>query len=214
MEIVNETALHEYLKAEGIALETPEVDHAWLNFTAPENVANAKGSVLPRDCAFTTAVVVDSTTKFVDWDVQMGPVVIGAGEGINSYIATGWSVSNSVTGSAGLNIGFVKDYLESSFSVSYSKTWTTTTTDQYSTLVKAGKAGVWTTQPWTTRKYGRVLQGCPGSFTQTGTFMADYHDDGSYANSKWVSGFITACVKAAPPFGQHLTRCHGQGNFV
>ncbi|GJC80686.1 hypothetical protein ColLi_03524 [Colletotrichum liriopes] len=213
LDIVNETAFYEFVKAEGIALEKPEIDYAWLNFTAPD-IINAKPGVVPRDCDHTTSVVTDTTQKFLDWDVQMGPVVRGAGEGVNSFIASGWSVANSVTGSVGVDISFIKSYLGPSLGVDYSKTWTTTTTDQYSTLVKDGKAGVWVTQPWTTRRYGRTFRGCVGSMTQTGTWMADAHDDGSYANSKWVSGFITACIKTAPPLGQHMTRCHGSGNFV
>ncbi|WQF84008.1 hypothetical protein CDEST_09022 [Colletotrichum destructivum] len=59
----------------------------------------------------------------------------------------GWSVSNSVSGSVGLDVGFIKDYLKTSLGINYSRTWTTATTDQYSTLVKNGNAGVWFTQP-------------------------------------------------------------------
>ncbi|OLN81704.1 hypothetical protein CCHL11_06935 [Colletotrichum chlorophyti] len=212
LEIHNETTKLEFLKAQGILLEAPEIDYAWLNFTPPD-LPPKTDKLSARDCAFTTAVVVDSTTTFLDWDVQMGRVVKGAGEGINAYVGAGWSVANSVSGSAGLDIGIVKNYLGLNFGVDYSRTWTTTNSDQYSTLVKAGKAGVWVTQPWTTRKYGRTLQGCPGSFRQVGTWMADAHEDGSYGNSKWVSGFITACIKPAPTGEQRMTRCHGQGAF-
>ncbi|GKT59305.1 hypothetical protein ColTof4_12404 [Colletotrichum tofieldiae] len=211
LEIVNETSFHEILKAEGIALEKPEIDYEFLNFTAPADIDT---KLMDRSCAYTTSYVIDKTQRFLDWDVQMGPVVRGAGEGITAYIATGWSVSNTVQVSAGLDFKVIKDYLGGEFGINYSRTWTTTTTDQYSTVVKNGMAGVWITQPWTNRKYGRTFRGCVGSMTQTGTFLADSHEDGSYANSKWVSGFITACVKTAPASGKDMTRCHGSGNFI
>ncbi|KZL81685.1 hypothetical protein CI238_12473 [Colletotrichum incanum] len=159
-------------KAEGIALEKPEIDYEFLNFTAP---VDTDTKLMSRSCTYTTSYVIDKTQIFLDWDVQMGPVVRGAGEGITAYIATGWSVSNSVQGSAGLDFKVIKNYLGGEFGINYSRTWTTTTTDQYSTVVKNGMAGVWVTQPWTNRKYGRTFSGCVGSMTQTGTFMADSH---------------------------------------
>ncbi|WYZ45779.1 hypothetical protein EsH8_IX_000004 [Colletotrichum jinshuiense] len=211
VEILNATTMPEFLMAQGIALEKPEIDHDWLNFTPPAEVDN---QLLSRSCAFTTSVVVDKIQRFMDWDVQMSPVVRGAGQGVTVSISTGWSISNSVQVSAGLDLKFIKDYLGGSAGINYSKTWTTTFADTYSTLIKNRLAGTWTTQPWTTRKYGRTFRGCLGSMTQTGTFMADSHEEGSYGNSKWVSGFITPCIKVAPPYGEHMTRCHGSGNFV
>ncbi|OLN87406.1 hypothetical protein CCHL11_09590 [Colletotrichum chlorophyti] len=211
LEIANETRVHEFLKSEGISLEAPEIDHDWLNFTAPDKI---DANIEARDsCSNTVATVTDKTERFLDWDVQMSPVVIGAGNtGIDMYISSGWSVSNAVTVSPGLSNGALKTYLGVSFGVDYTKTWTTTTTLQYKVTVLSGQAGVWVTQPWTTRRYGRQLRGCPGSFTTIGTWMADSHDDGSYGNAKWVSGIITSCIKGVPQNGG-LTRCHGSGEF-
>jgi hypothetical protein len=191
------------------------VDYDWLNFTAAE-IPNANASPISArqsSCQSTTSFVTDKTQTFVDWDVQMSPVVLGAGSGVTVTVSSGWSISNAVSVSAGLDVKFIKDRLGGSLGVDYTRTWTTVTSLLYATSVKAGDAGVWITRPWTHRRYGRTFQGCPGSLVQTGTWMADSHDDGSYDNAKWVSGFITACIKSAPTQGR-LTRCNGEGTFV
>ncbi|KLU85828.1 hypothetical protein MAPG_04848 [Magnaporthiopsis poae ATCC 64411] len=217
-EVANETTLHEYLKAQGIALERPEVDQEWLNFKPdPEAMANLSAPALtPRQssCRTTTSIVVDKTERFQDWDVQMSPVVLGAGkEGIRCSIESGWTTTNSVQVSAGLDWTFIKDKLGSSFGINYSRSWSSSGSTSYSTVIHRGEAGTWTITPWTNRRYGRTFRGCPGSLVQTGTFMADSHEDGSYEGHKWVSGYISACIKKAPGRGQALTRCHGRGTF-
>ncbi|KAL8367110.1 hypothetical protein RB595_000429 [Gaeumannomyces hyphopodioides] len=218
-EIVNDTALHEYLKAEGIALERPEVDQEWLNFKPDaEAVANMSAPALSArqfSCQSTTSIVVDKKERFMDWDVQMSPVVVGAGrDGIRCSIESGWTTSNSISVSAGLDWKIIKDKLGSTFGISYTRTWTSSGGTSYSTVIHRGEAGTWTITPWTNRKYGRTFRGCPGSLVQTGTFMADSHEDGQYEGRKWVSGTISACIKTAPPRGQALTRCHGRGDFI
>lgn len=213
--VLDETQLYDFLSAQGISLETPAVDESWLNFTyvgSPESTASAL-SAREASCSSTTSLVTDKTETFVDWDVQMSPVVIGAGDGVDVSVSNGWSVSNSVTVSAGVDLKFIKDWVGATFGVSYSRTWTTTTSLQYKVTIKAGEAGTWITRPWTTRRYGRTFRGCPGSLEQTGTWIADSHEDGSYDNAEWVSGFITACIKTAPTDGK-LTRCNGGGTFI
>lgn len=205
------------MKAQGIAFERPPVDQEWLNFKPdPEAIANlsAPGLSARQSCRYTTSVVVDKKERFQDWDVQMSPVVLGAGrEGIRCTIESGWSTSNSVSVSAGLDLTFIKDKLGSTFGINYSRTWSTSGGTSYSTVIHRGEAGAWTITPWTNRRYGRTFRGCPGSLVQTGTFMADSREDGQYEGHKWVSGYISACIKKAPARGQALTLCHGRGTF-
>ncbi|KAK6211528.1 hypothetical protein QIS74_10792 [Colletotrichum tabaci] len=215
-DVVTEVALHEFYKAEGILLEKPAIDEEWLNFV-PELVNETSAELSARQirCSPTTSLVVDRQERFVDWDVQMSPVVLGAGAGITVRVESGWTVSNAVSVSAGVDGTWVKDRLSTTFGVSYTRTWTSTTSQSYQVPIPAGQRGVFVTQPWTNRKYGRTFRGCPGSMVQTGTFMADSHEEGSYENSRWVSGQITACIKRYGPkqVGTRMTRCNGQGEF-
>jgi hypothetical protein len=123
---------------------------------------------------------------------------------------SGYTVANSVSVSAGLDLTFVKDKVGSSVGIDYTRTWTTQTAVTVKGTVKDGYSGVMITKPIKTRNSGRVLKGCLGSQTQEGTFAADSFDDGSYAGVKWVSGAITMCTKKEFP----LSRCSGSGNFI
>jgi hypothetical protein len=62
------------------------------------------------------------------------------------------------------------------------------------------------------RRYGRVFQGCVGSFTQVGTFMSTEHSEMSYGGVKWIGGAVGFCSKLQnnPP----LSRCEGDGTFI
>ncbi|CEI67625.1 hypothetical protein FVEN_g5710 [Fusarium venenatum] len=210
MEVVHVSVYEKLLESEGVDPETPEIDQAWLD-------AGAK-AVAPRDleerqsCSSTTSYVTDRTQRFVDWDVQMSPVVIGAGRnGIDVTVASSYSISNSVSVSAGLDLTAVKNRLGASFGVDYSRTWTTQATVTVRGTVSQGETGVVITRPWTNRRYGRSFRGCVGSMQQTGTWMADSHEEGSYEGVRWVSGAITMCIKRQSSIP--LTRCNGGGQF-
>ncbi|PPJ60799.1 hypothetical protein CBER1_02301 [Cercospora berteroae] len=211
-QILNATAWKDLLAAEGILLETPEVDHDYLNFTTPEAVeASAEPSLEKRQCSKTTSIITDKTERFVDWDVQMSPIVCGSGGPMDVTVTSGFSVANAVAVQGSGSPTFIAGRLSATFGVSFTRTWTT----QYSVATKVtindGECGVIVTNPLTTRRYGRTMEGCPGSFRQIGTWMADDHGTGSYAGVDWISGAITTCRKKqrwAP-----MTRCHGEGEF-
>ncbi|KAF9770787.1 hypothetical protein IL306_011606 [Fusarium sp. DS 682] len=210
MEVVHVSVWEKLLESEGVDPNTPEIDHDWLKFDAK--------AVGPRDleerqsCAATSSYVTDTRQRFVDWDLQMSPVVIGAGrDGIAVSVASGFSVSNSVSVSAGLDLTAVKDRIGAAFGIDYSRTWTTQATVTVRGTVYPGEVGVVVTKPWTNRRYGREFRGCVGSMRQTGTFMADAHDEGSYEGVHWVSGGISMCIKNQG--GLPLTRCNGGGAF-
>ncbi|OHE99321.1 hypothetical protein CORC01_05362 [Colletotrichum orchidophilum] len=215
-EVIQVEQWHKLLESEGILPEAPEYDHDWI-------AAGANMSALPydpeihghgpqkRDCAHTFSFVTDKTQRFVDWDVQMSPVVIGPMGGMDVTISKSYSVADSVSVSAGLSPTAIKSYLSASIGISYTRTWTTTQGYLIRGNVAQGYTGTVVSTPWTTRRYGRAFQGCPGSLAQTGTWTADSHEEGSYEGVSWVSGAITMCIKHQS--GIPLSRCHGSGNF-
>ncbi|KAF5239833.1 hypothetical protein FAUST_4718 [Fusarium austroamericanum] len=214
MEVVHVSVYEKLLESEGVNPETPAIDHDWIKAGA-----KAKGTgKTPRDlearqsCGSTTSYVTDRSERFVDWDVQMSPVVIGRGRnGIDVTVASSYSISNGVTVSAGLDLTAIKDRLGASFGVNYSRTWTTQASVLVRGTVSEGETGVVITRPWTNRRYGRAFRGCVGSMQQTGTWMADSHEEGSYEGVRWVAGAITMCIKRQS--GIPLSRCNGGGNF-
>ncbi|EFQ32699.1 hypothetical protein CGRA01v4_09367 [Colletotrichum graminicola] len=213
--VVTEDTWNLLLKTMNILPEPPAIDEEWLNFkpTEVDEVShNTTTELNKRDCSGDIQMIIDNNQRFVDWDVQMSPVVIGAGsKGIDITIAKYWSVSNSIAVSAGLDFGLVKDRLKSTLGINYSKTWTTQQGYLIRGTVDDGYTGVVVSRPWTNRRYGRTYQGCPGNLRQTGTFMADSHEEGSYEGVSWVGGAITACLKAQRSIP--LTRCQGSGEF-
>ncbi|KAL0934632.1 uncharacterized protein CTRU02_211431 [Colletotrichum truncatum] len=214
-QIITEDTWKLFLQQLDISAEPPLDDEDWLNHpeNLPELPVNHTAIALgKRDCNSNYQTVVDRSQRFVDWDVQMSPVVIGAGsKGIDITISKSYSVANSVQVSAGIDITLIKDRLKNSFGINYSRTWTTTQGYLIRGTVDNGETGVVITRPWTNRKYGRTFQGCVGSLRQTGTFIADSHEEGSYEGVTWVGGAITACIKKQRSIP--LSRCNGGGNF-
>ncbi|KAL0941363.1 uncharacterized protein CTRU02_204126 [Colletotrichum truncatum] len=204
------------LKTMNILPEAPEIDYDWLRAgdefaEIPSNHSELGPS--KRDCDSNHPIIIDRTLRFVDWDVQMSPVVIGTGSrGMDITISKSYSIANQVTVSAGLDVTPIKDRLKLGFGIDFSRTWTTMQGYLIRGTVDAGQTGVVITMPWTNRRYGRTFQGCVGNLRQTGTFMADSHEDGSYEGVTWVSGAITTCVKNQTSIP--LSRCHGVGDFL
>lgn len=208
MEIVHESVYHTLLASQESSLGVPEIDdtsRSVSNSGRNESDLNARA-----DCGYTTAVVTDRSQTFIDWDVQMSPVVIGTGNGMDVYVSSGYSVSNGISVSAGLDGTAIKDKLGLSLDIDYSRTWTTQTVINIKGTVPNGYSGVMITKPMKTRRFGRVLTGCLGHQNQKRTFSADSYQEGVYAGVKWVSGAITMCMKKQFP----LSRCNGLGNFV
>ncbi|KAM0433267.1 hypothetical protein ACHAPT_004141 [Fusarium lateritium] len=209
MEVVHQSIYHSLIASEGVSEDIPEA------FPTPSRPvkapkSNDDGSHEKRQCDLTTAVITDRQETFVDWDVQMSPVIIGTGDGITVSVTSGYSVSNSVSVSGSADWTAVKDKLGLSFGIDYSRTWTSSATINIAAKVADGYSGVMVTKPIKTRKYGRVMKGCIGSQAETGTFSADSFEEKEYAGIKWVSGAITLCSKKEFP----LSRCTGSGNFV
>jgi hypothetical protein len=164
-------------------------------------------------CSLTKAVIVDKVETFTDWDVQMSPVTCSSNGDTDITVTSGYSVGNTVGGSAGLDFTLIKDYLKASTGINYSRTYTSSTLIANKYTVKEGNCGVVITRPITTRRSGRQMEGCVGSLKQTGTWYADSHREQSYGGVTWVEGFIDNCQKRQPS-GTRLSRCNGGGYFV
>ena len=211
------------LEAAGIATKAPALDPSWTKLSTDEEPSpDEKIEVSEEDvplekrqasCQYTKSVILDKEETFVDWDVQMSPVVCATFGDMDITITSGYSVANMIGGSAGLDIALVKDKIGSRFGVDYSRTYTSSTLIAHKSTIYKGNCGVVITKPITTRRSGRIMQGCPGSFKQVATWYADSHKEESYGGVKWVEGFIDNCQRRQPS-GQRLARCTGGGYFV
>ncbi|RGP81280.1 hypothetical protein FLONG3_424 [Fusarium longipes] len=227
--VVKEEEYLAKLKAKGIKIGAPKLDESWKPYdpavhrrwtppTGPWWVNNTKPWGNSTDhkeekrdgCDSTYYITTDKTETFVDWDVQMSPVVCAVGD-MDISVSSGYNVANAVGGSAGADLGFVKDKLGANLGIDYSKTWTTLTSVVTKGTIKDGNCGVMITKPLTTRRSGRQFQGCVGSAKEVGTWYADSHEEGSYNGISWVEGAISVCAK--PGTNPPLSLCNGQGNF-
>ncbi|KAI8943425.1 hypothetical protein NX059_001435 [Plenodomus lindquistii] len=167
-QVLNVSDWQAHLTAAGWSLEPPEIDHDFLNFTpSVEDLAHVK-----RQACSNTAVVTDRTENFVDWDVQLSPVVCAVGD-MTVTLTEGYSVSNAITVSAGLDYTLIAEKLQGSVGFDYSRTWTTSTLTAVTGTVPNGQCGTMIWKPMTTRRYGSVMQGCVGAMKKTGTLLDD-----------------------------------------
>ncbi|CAH0047370.1 unnamed protein product [Clonostachys solani] len=197
------------LKAAGVTIGTPKLDASWVS-TSASNVHTRRG--LDKRCSETEYIITDKTETFIDWDVQMSPVLCAAAGDMDITVMDGYSIANAVTTSVGIDQTLIEDILKVSFRIDYTETWTTSASTLTKGTVKDGNCGVMITKPITTRRSGRFFRGCIGSATQVGTWYADSHGNGSYNGIDWIQGAISMCTKQQdnPPLG----RCNGQGDFA
>ncbi|KAJ0114464.1 hypothetical protein J7T55_010854 [Diaporthe amygdali] len=166
-----------------------------------------------RECQEITSAVTDKTENFVDWDVQMSPVIHGVGARTVVTVTQGYSVTNGLTVGGGLDYTFTKDILKGALKIDYSHSWTTTYQAAMAYEVTEGYSGTVVTKPTVTRRTGRILKGCIGRQTSQGTFSATSHEEGQRGGLTWVQGNISLCQKQIAD-GAPLSRCNGGGNFI
>ncbi|GJC85530.1 hypothetical protein ColLi_08368 [Colletotrichum liriopes] len=215
-EVIQAETWNKIVESKGYLSHPPLWNQSWIDDAkhmapVPYNETIHGHGPEKRDCAHTFSIVTDKKERFVNWDVQMSPVVIGYGKGIDVTVSKSYSVANAVTVSAGLDLKIIKDRLGGSLGVSLSRTWTTQQGYLIRGTIEEGETGVVVSTPWTTRYYGRAFQGCVGSMKQTGTWIADTYEEGSYEGVDWVAGAITVCAKKQKSIP--LTRCNGSGDF-
>ncbi|KAI8221575.1 hypothetical protein K4K55_011045 [Colletotrichum sp. SAR 10_96] len=218
MEIVHRDTYDHMLKTVGVLPRAPPLDDADFHnlpinntLLPPMNITHPKLDARGTSCDATDSIVADKTFDFIDWDVQMSPVVTADLTSMDINVMKGYTVTNSVGVSAGLDVTWIKDKLKNTVGINYSRSWATQTTVNIKGTVSPGYSGCMITRPFKTRRTGRAFTGCPGSLKETGTWQADSYKEGSYDGISWVSGTITICQKKG---SIPLSRCEGDGNFV
>ncbi|WYZ42081.1 hypothetical protein EsH8_V_000976 [Colletotrichum jinshuiense] len=169
------------LESHGILLEPTQLNEEYLAFNATKEQEVDESKLGRRvRCATTASYAVDAskTQSFVDWDMQMSYVACSTTIEQTIAVSQGFSIANSVSISGGGDSGTLMKYLGLNFGVDYTRTWTTTTTMESRGTITKGNCGIMIWKPLTVRHYGRVLQGCPGSYQQVGSLVANDHGTG------------------------------------
>lgn len=137
----------------------------------------------------------------------MSSVVKGAPTSIS--VSSDYSISNSISVGTSATFSLVKDFLESSLSIDYSTSWTSSQSQQFTAEVPSGQYGAFVSNPWTNRESGKVFQGVIGSEGTLTDYQADSFDSRAYGDLAWVDGVISLCVGDEFP----LKRCLGDGTL-
>ena len=174
---------------------------------APRNGTANTTEPLSKRFQTNTIIVKNPHQRFLGWDVQMSAVVKGAPTTI--YVTSGYEISNSVSVGVSATFTLVKDFLESSMSIDYSQSWTSSQAQQFEAEVPAGKYGAFVSNPWTNRESGNVFTGVIGSEGQLSYYHADSFNSKSFNSLAWVDGAIALCTGDSFP----LKRCLGDGEL-
>lgn len=185
------------------------------NYTEPMIIhSRSEGLDKRAGCLKVTNHVVDRTQNFVDWDAQMSPIVHASSKIATTVaVMSGYSITNTLGVSAGLDWKAIKDVLSASIGINYSRAWQTTNAVTVTFTIDPQFSGAIITKPASTRKWGRVMSGCVGAMRQVGTFEGTSRTDGINKGLQWVQGQITLCQKKITA-NQQLSRCNGGGFFV
>jgi hypothetical protein len=155
----------------------------------------------------TSIIIPNPNSRFLGWDVQMSQVTKGAPTTI--AVASGFSISNSISVGVSAFLTLVKDFLQVTMSVDYSQTWQTTQTQTFTAQVPADKYGAFVSNPWTTRASGNIWTGTIGGDGELSTYQADSFESKKFDSMEWVDGVISLCTGDEFP----LKRCLGEGTL-
>jgi hypothetical protein len=159
---------------------------------------------LKRD---TSIIIPNPNSRFLGWDVQMSQVTKGAPTTIS--VASGFSISNTISVGVSSTLTLVADFLQVSMSVDYSQTWQTTQTQTFTAEVPADKYGAFVSNPWTNRASGNVWTGTIGGEGELSYYQGDSFEAKRFDNMEWVDGVISLCTGDEFP----LKRCLGEGTL-
>ena len=172
------------------------------------NVSGSRSVELQRrGCKYQTIIVENTDQTFLNWDVPMTSVVHATGLSSTIQIATGYTLANSIGVSLGATFTLVKDFLSETYSISYTETWTSSTTSAYTFAVEPGNYAAIVSNPRTLRKSGMVYEGCIGDATSMSSYQADSYTSQSWGSLEWVEGTISLCNGTTYP----LPACIGRG---
>ncbi|RYP58760.1 hypothetical protein DL769_008818 [Monosporascus sp. CRB-8-3] len=190
---------------------TSATESATSHATMPESDVVAARDVLrqrlPRDCQESDEIQVLSDETFLNWDVPVSPVVSAAGGTSTVSLTQGYSISNTLSVGVGATLGLIEDILSLTFTVDYSQSWTTTSSQSFTFEVPDGQFGLVVTQAKTRRLTGNYLSGCTDNWEKT-SFVSDTYTSQSYGNMEWVEGVIRLCNSTSYP----VPFCIGTGS--
>ncbi|WYZ42590.1 hypothetical protein EsH8_VI_000289 [Colletotrichum jinshuiense] len=160
-----------------------------------------------RDCdGRNVEYEITSTADFLDWDVQISPVIGAQQAPVTIAVARGYQVANSIT--VGETAGISAEGISVSLKIDYQTTWTTSDTTTITYTVPTGQYGVIVSQPWTHRIYGTAYSSCGTGGGTKETFMASTHTSQTYGSMNWVTGVFRLCANKSYP----VPYCNGQGS--
>ncbi|KAK1574409.1 uncharacterized protein LY79DRAFT_566169 [Colletotrichum navitas] len=167
---------------------------------APEN------NITRRDCKWSAEAQILTDEEFLGADVAVSPVVSSFGAISDVSVASGYSISNTVTVTSGAEAFLIEKVLSVTLSVSYAYSWTTTETQTLRFTMSANNYGLVVSQPNVRRVTGNMLSGCADKPTVT-PFVSDTYTDQSYGHLNWVKGVIRLCNSTVYP----VPFCSGEG---
>lgn len=156
-------------------------------------------------------VIPNEPIRFLGWDMLVSRVGGGANapSGNTITISSGVSTSNTIKVGSSTTASLIKGFLETTLSIDYTHTWTTTHSEGFTFTVPQGKYGALVSNAWTNRQSGNIWRGDIGGEGSLTYYQADSFESRNYGDFEWVSGVIQPCVKDTFP----LTRCLGEGEL-
>ncbi|KAF2027986.1 hypothetical protein EK21DRAFT_102186 [Setomelanomma holmii] len=144
------------------------------------------------------ANVSNPNARFLGWDVQVSQIVKSAPTTIN--VASGFSITNSISVGVSSTLTLVKDFLSS---------WQSTQSQTFTAAVPEGKYGAFVSNPWTNRASGNVWTGTIEGEGSLEYYQGDSSESKTFDTMNWVDGVISLCTGDSFP----LKRCLGEGTL-
>ncbi|CCU77080.1 CELP0028 Effector like protein [Blumeria hordei DH14] len=190
-----------------IPIATEEQHNKNLTSLVPDFTETEPCRTIAKRCPKETVWSMNPVEVFLNWDVPVSNVVLAPpSNSVSLNINQGFSIGNSIKTSVSTNIKAIKNFLSSSFSVGFSKQWTTAYSAGYRFSIPPGKYGVIVSNPLTTRHSGFMDVGCIGQAERT-EFLSDTYQGKDFSDMSWVEGVIGLCVSDSYP----VKRCLGSG---
>ncbi|KAL0938211.1 uncharacterized protein CTRU02_207942 [Colletotrichum truncatum] len=160
-----------------------------------------------RDCdGRNVEYEITSQANFLDWDVQISPVIGAQQAPVTIAVARGYQVANSIT--IGETAGISAEGLSVSLKIDYQTTWTTSDTTTITYTVPTGQYGVIVSQPYVHRMYGTAYSSCGTNGGTTENWMSTTHSSQTYGSMNWVTGVFRLCASKRYP----IPYCNGRGS--
>lgn len=208
-EVISNEAYAAMLKAENITIGRPPIDHDLMRIDEDEDDVNVTDTSLAKRQCSVTAMLITRTDRFSDWDLQMSPILAARNKDMTISVTQTYTVTDTLTIQGSVSPTIIKNWLTGQVGASVSRSWATATAITVGGTVASGNTGAMVVNPWKTRRYGEVRQGCVGSQKVVATFMSDTFESGAYRGVSWIRGPISLCER--PGNLNRVARCQGSG---